>query len=47
MASLLMSIIYGIATLSLIPLVQEARPAGQSNSRSRRAIRCSGGAHPG
>jgi len=31
MASLLMSIIYGIATLSLIPLVQEARRPGQSN----------------
>jgi hypothetical protein len=31
MACLLMSIIYGIATLALIPLVQEARRPGQSN----------------
>src|SRR3984893_18066002 len=31
MACLSMSVIYGIATLSLIPLVQEARRPGQSN----------------
>jgi len=31
MACLMMSIIYGIATLSLIPLIQETRRPGQSN----------------
>lgn len=31
MACLMMSIIYGIGTLTLIPLVQEARRPGQSN----------------
>ena len=31
MACLMMSIVYGIATLSLIPLVQETRRPGQSN----------------
>lgn len=31
MACLMMSIIYGVATLALIPLVQEARRPGQSN----------------
>ena len=30
-ASLIMSIIYGIASLALVPLVQEARRPGQSN----------------
>lgn len=31
MACLTMSVVFGIATLSLIPLVQEARRPGQSN----------------
>jgi hypothetical protein len=31
MACLMMSIVYGIATLSLIPLIQETRRPGQSN----------------
>lgn len=31
MACLMMSIIYGVASLALIPLIQEARRPGQSN----------------
>ena len=35
MACLTLSVIFGVATLALIPLVQEARRPGQSNAAAR------------
>jgi hypothetical protein len=35
MACLTLSVIFGVATLALIPLVQEARRPGQSNAATR------------
>jgi hypothetical protein len=35
MACLTLSVIFGVATFALIPLVQEARLPGQSNAATR------------